>query len=93
MIRVGAKELRDRQAETLDTAQREPVAIEKHGRPVAVIYSWEEANALEQAKLELLRWKIAKADQAIANDEITPFNQSLVDQIKAEGREKLKNNQ
>jgi prevent-host-death family protein len=39
----------------LDTAQREPVAIEKKGRPVAVIVSYEEYRNHEHLKLESLR--------------------------------------
>lgn len=39
----------------LDTAQREPVMIEKKGRPVAVIVSYEEYKTHERLKLEDLR--------------------------------------
>jgi prevent-host-death family protein len=39
----------------LDTAQREPVMIEKKGRPVAVIVSYEEYKTHEHLKLEELR--------------------------------------
>jgi prevent-host-death family protein len=39
----------------LDTAQREPVMIEKKGRPVAVVVSYEEYKTYERLKLEDLR--------------------------------------
>jgi len=39
----------------LDTAQREPVMIEKKGRPVAVVVSYEEYKTHERLKLEDLR--------------------------------------
>ncbi len=39
----------------MDTAQREPVTIEKHGRPVAVLIS---AAEYEQMKLERLQLKV-----------------------------------
>ncbi|MFA7340806.1 MAG: type II toxin-antitoxin system Phd/YefM family antitoxin [Candidatus Obscuribacterales bacterium] len=37
MKTVTATELKTKTGETLDAAQREPVAIEKNGRPIAVI--------------------------------------------------------
>ena len=89
MIRVGAKELRDKQAELLDTAQREPVTIERHGRPVAVIYSYEEAKVLEKARLEVLRSKIARSYKAIEDGRVESFDRNLIDQVKAAGRERL----
>ena len=89
MIRVGAKELRDKQAEMLDTVQREPVTIERNGRPVAVLYSYEESKAIEQARLELLRAKIAQSDKAINEGRYELFDQTVAEQIKAEGRKRL----
>ena len=86
MIRVGAKELRERQDEMLDTAQREPVTIERNGRPVAVLYSYEEARAIEQTKLEWLKAKCARSDKAISQGRYVSFNQGVIDQIKSEGR-------
>lgn len=44
----------------LDTAQREPVTISKKGRPVAVLISMQEYQALEDMKLERLRLEIGK---------------------------------
>ena len=39
----------------LDTAQREPVMIQKKGRPVAVMVSYEEYKIHERLKLEALQ--------------------------------------
>ena len=89
MIRVGAKELRDLQDGMLDTVQREPVTIERNGRPVAVLYSYEEAKAIEQTKLELLKAKLARADKAISQGRYEAFNQGVIDQVKSEERKKL----
>ena len=89
MMRVGVKELRERQAQMLDTVQREPVTIERNGRPVAVLYSYEEAKALEQTKLEWLKAKLARSDKAISQGHYEPFNQGVIDQIKSEGRKAL----
>ena len=41
-------------ANLLDTAQREPVTIEKQGRPVAVVVSIEDYKASELLKIEAL---------------------------------------
>jgi len=41
MRRISAREAKNRFGELIDTARAEPVAIEKHGRPVAVILSIE----------------------------------------------------
>lgn len=39
----------------LDTARREPVSVQKHGRPVAVMLSVEDYEVLEQIKHEHLK--------------------------------------
>lgn len=93
MIRVGAKELREKQAELLDTAQREPITIERHGRPVAVIYSYEEAKILEKARLVVLRSRIAQSDKAIQEGRVQSLDQNLIEQVKSEGRDQLAENQ
>ena len=56
MKAIAAKDAKNKFGELIDTAQREPVTIEKHGRPVAVIMSSEEFN---QLKMERLRAKLA----------------------------------
>ena len=47
MRKFSAKEAKDNFGELLDTAQREPVEIQKKGRPVAVIVSLDEYQRLE----------------------------------------------
>jgi prevent-host-death family protein len=44
--------------ELLDAAQRKPVAIEKHGRPIAYVVSAKEMEAIGDAVSEkdVLRW-------------------------------------
>jgi len=44
---MAAKEAKDEFGRLLDTARREPVRIEKHGRAVAVVLSTEEYERLE----------------------------------------------
>lgn len=54
MKTVTATELKTRTSETLATAQREPVAIEKNGRAIAVIVS--QADYERLTKLENHYW-------------------------------------
>ena len=49
----------------LDAAQRGPVTIKKKGRPVAVLYSYEDSEIIEELRLEDLHRKIREGiDQA-----------------------------
>jgi len=56
MKAVTAKDAKNRFGELMDTVQREPVSIEKHGRPVAVVLS---EVAYEKMKLEHLQAMLA----------------------------------
>ncbi len=56
MKAVTAKDAKNRFGELMDTVQREPVSIEKHGRPVAVVLS---KVAYEKMKLEHLQAMLA----------------------------------
>ncbi len=66
MRTMAALEAKNRFGELLDTAQREPVTIEKHGRPVAVVLSAAEFNELEALKLAALRAEIRQGLDDIA---------------------------
>ena len=59
MRHVAALEAKNRFGELLDSAQREPVTIEKHGRPVAVVMSAEQYREFEEMKLARLRADIS----------------------------------
>ena len=61
MKTFAASEAKNGFGRLLDTAQREPVTIEKKGRPVAVVLSledYERFEALEDA------WWLARAEEA-----------------------------
>ena len=62
MTSMAAKKAKDQFGLLLDTAQREPVIIEKKKRQVAVLLSLEEYKRLEA--IEDLWWAL-KADQAL----------------------------
>ena len=66
MRKFAAADAKNRFGELLDTAQREPVTIEKHGRPVAVVLSAEDYKELEALKLAGLK---AAIDKGIADIE------------------------
>lgn len=55
MPNIAAKDAKNRFGEMLDTAQREPVTIEKHGRRVAVLLSAHAYDELEAMKRERLK--------------------------------------
>jgi prevent-host-death family protein len=50
MKSMSAKDAKNGFGQLLDTAQREPVTIEKKGRPVAVVISLDEYEKLEAAR-------------------------------------------
>ena len=60
MRSMAALKAKNRFGELLDTAQREPVTIEKHGRPVVVVVSAEDYKELEALKLTRLRAELRK---------------------------------
>ena len=60
MRSIAALQAKNRFGELLDAAQRGPVTIEKHGRPVAVVVSAEEYQQLEALKLANLRREIRR---------------------------------
>lgn len=60
MKRIAALDAKNRFGELLMDAQREPVAVEKHGKPVAVMMSVEEFDDLRAAKLRLLKVEVEK---------------------------------
>ncbi|CAD86026.1 MULTISPECIES: type II toxin-antitoxin system Phd/YefM family antitoxin [Nitrosomonas] len=66
MKAITAKDAKNKFGEMLDTAQREPLTIEKHGRAVAVIMSVQE---YQQMKLERLRAKLAAGEEQLDRGE------------------------
>ena len=59
MKAIAAKDAKNNFGEMLDTVQREPITIEKHGRAVAVVMS---AQEYQQMNLERLRAKLATGE-------------------------------
>jgi len=90
MRTMSAKNAKNHFGELLMEAQRAPVTIEKNGKPVAVLLSFEEHEEIEKLKLERLRAMIAEADEAVARGEVHEWTDELMADIRAEGEELLK---
>ena len=80
MKTVSATELKTKTGETLDAAQKEPVAIEKNGRRVAVIVP--QADYERLIKLEndywLARVEAAEKSGYIGTDATTAFFKEML---------------
>jgi prevent-host-death family protein len=89
MHTVSTHDAKARFGQLLDTARREPVVIERHGRAVAVPLSKEDFDELTAMKLERLRTEIASGVASIERREYTDYDEeSLVqlgERVKAKG--------
>ena len=70
MENIAAKEAKTHFGDMLLRVQREPISINKNGKPVAVIMSNEEYEYLEKLKLERLRAKLQKGVDQIKKGEV-----------------------
>jgi prevent-host-death family protein len=86
MRALSAKEAKNRFGELLLEAQKAPVMIEKNGKPVAVVYSYEDHHHIEEAKLAWLKAAIAEADADVAAGRVFEMTDELLAAIKADGR-------
>ena len=65
----------------IDTARREPVTIERHGRPVVVVLSKEEFDDIEAMKLERLRTEVQKGLEASARGDVIDIDENDLDAL------------
>jgi len=86
MKRMSANEAKQRFGEVLDAAQREPVIIERHGRPKAVMVSFDDYDEAERHKLWTLRRDLDRAQDQLDRGEGRPMDP---ERIKREGRRLL----
>ena len=95
MPSMSANDAKARFGQLLDTARREPVTIEKHGRPVAVVISKEEYDEIEMMKLERLRAEAQIGIDQLERGEFIEVDKEglrdLADKIKVEGRKRAAN--
>ncbi|MBX9879552.1 MAG: type II toxin-antitoxin system Phd/YefM family antitoxin [Candidatus Obscuribacterales bacterium] len=64
MKTVTATELKTKTGETLDAAQREPVSIEKNGRPIAVIIPQADYERLTQLENDYWLARVEAAEKS-----------------------------
>ena len=86
MKTVTAKEAKNRFGQLIDDAQRGPITVEKNGRPLVVVQSYEDFQRTEQMKMTTLRAAIDEARNEFAEGRGKPFDQAAVDNITAAGR-------
>ena len=90
MPKMSANNAKARFGELLDIARREPVTIEKHGRPVAVVLSTEDYEELEALKLSSLRAEVDVGVEALQRGDFVELDRAalerMADEIKAAGR-------
>ena len=93
MTSMSAHEAKSRFGKLLDAAQSDPVTIEKHGRPVAVLVSMEEYGRIEEMRLAQLRAEVARGIDAIERGDFTEYDEADLDQlaasVKAEARRRV----
>lgn len=85
MRAMSAKDAKNRFGELLMDAQKAPVTIEKNGKPVAVVYSYEEHHHIEEAKLAWLKAAIAEGIADLDAGRSAELTEELVARIKTDG--------
>jgi len=95
MKTMSANEAKKHFGELLDTARREPVVVEKHGRRVAVMVSAEDYDDFQLAKLDRLRFEVDKGLDDVRSGRTISVNtpeekKEFLDNIKREATKRLK---
>lgn len=70
MKSLNANEVKTQFGDVLLQVQREPVQINRNGKPVAVMLSMEDYQMLDNVKLQLLKEKLARAEADIARGDV-----------------------
>lgn len=74
--------------QVLDNARSGHITIEKQGRPVAVVYSYDEAQAIEEMKMRDLKHSLEQGLKELASGKAAPFDGDAVARICAKGRKR-----
>lgn len=87
MKAIAAREAKNRFGNLMDSAQHEPIAIEKHGRAVAVLMSVKEYKMIKSNRLQS---EVKAGLDQLDGSESTVFGESelhdLLEGIKRQGR-------
>ncbi|MGL1957325.1 MAG: type II toxin-antitoxin system Phd/YefM family antitoxin [Colwellia sp.] len=81
MQALTANDAKTQFGDMLLKAQREPVQINKNGKPVAVVISIDEYQQMEKVKFTLLQERAARAKLDIENGNLTEGEQFMSDLI------------
>lgn len=81
MQTLSAHDAKARFGQMLDAARREPVTIEKHGRPVAVVLSKEDFDDLETMKIERLRTMVREGIDDFGRGEFVEVDAAALDRF------------
>jgi len=82
MNTLSANDAKTNFGDALLRAQREPVHINKYGKPVAVLISAEDYESIESLKLQLLQLRVTQAKEQIKAGEFTD-GESFFDSLSA----------
>ncbi len=81
MQALTANDAKTQFGDMLLKAQREPIQINKNGKPVAVVISMEEYQQMEEVKFALLQERAARAKLDIENGNLVEGEQFMSDLI------------
>ena len=86
MKTMAAKDAKNRFGQLIDDAQRQPVTVEKNGRPFVVVQSYDDFQMAQQQRMTSLRAAIEEARAEYDKGRGIPFDQVAVDKITTIGR-------
>jgi len=81
MQALTANDAKTQFGDMLLKAQREPIQINKNGKPVAVVISMDEYQQMEEVKFTLLQERAARAKFDIESGNLTEGEQFMSDLI------------
>jgi prevent-host-death family protein len=82
METITSKDVKQTFGDTIRRAQQSPIQITSHGRPVAVLMSFENYQMTEEFKMQYLKEKIARAEKDLKEGRYVDgdtFMQELID--------------
>ncbi len=88
MKKVSATEASKAFGQLVDDVQSESVTIERNGRPVAVVYSYDEAQRIEAMREAHLDALIQEGMNAADEGRIRPLTQNVKDEILTNARQR-----
>lgn len=88
MKTISATQAAKNFGQVLDNARSGHITIEKQGRPVAVVYSYDESQAIEEMKMRDLKQSLEQGIKEFSAGKAMPFDDVAVARICAQGRKR-----